>query len=113
MKKKLRVVSGILLATLVVLAVLIKVSHTKAIQIEDAVLKPCLSTSIHYSRRVQFGAFDPFRSLFPHCTIAYDEIPVNTNSDTPTITVNLFGQIDCQSKEVAELLVQKGYRDKY
>jgi len=113
MKKKLLVVSGILLAASLVLAVLIIVSHTKAVQVDGAVLKPCLSSSIHYTRRVQFGVLDPFSSLFPHWTIAYDEIPTNVNSDTPSITVNLFGQIDCQSKEVAGMLVQKGYRDKY
>ena len=106
-------VSVILVVALVVIAVLITFSHNKAIQVEGAVLKPCLSSSIHYTRRIQFGALDPLSSLLPHWTIAYVETPTNINSVTPSITVNLFGQIDCQSKEVAGMLIKEGYRTKH
>ena len=95
-------------------AVLATVSYRKALQVEKEALKPCLSSSMNYNRVVRFGAFNPFGSMLPHWTITYFETPTNISYDTPSITVNLFGQVvDWRSKEVWMMLLEKGYRDDY
>ena len=96
------------------LSVLAFTSYRKALRVEDDVLRPCLSPSMNYERVVRFGALNPFGSILPHWKITYFETPTSIAYDTPSITVNLFGQVaDWGSKEVLGGLVEKGYRDNY
>jgi hypothetical protein len=114
MKKRLRTILKALLVSASCIAVLALTSYRKALRVEDDVLKECLSPSISYNRVVRFGALNPFSSILPHWTITYVETPTSISYDTPSITVNLLGQVaDWRSKEVLGALVEKGYRDSY
>ena len=114
MKKRLNTILKAFLVLAACLTVLAFTSYKKALRVEDDVLRQCLSPSISYNRMIRFGALDPFSSMLPHWTITYCETPTSIGYDTPSITVNLFGQVaDWRSKEVLETLVEKGYRDNY
>jgi hypothetical protein len=114
MKKRFPTIIRVLMLVAGCFAVLVVVSYRRALHVEKDVLKPCLSTSMNYKRAVSFGAFNPFGSMLPHWTITYYETPTDIRYDTPSITVNLFGQVsDWRSKEVAMMLFTKGYRDQY
>ena len=110
-KRRLTIIGISMLGGFAVLAI---VSYRKALQVESDVLKPCLFSSMNYKRVVRFRAFNPFGSMLPHWTITYFETPTKIGYDTPSITVNLLGQVaDWRSKEVAMMLFEKGYRDHY
>lgn len=113
MNKRLLIPLRILLIGLACLTVLIAASYRKALRIETEVLLPSLTSTMSYQRTIRFGMLNPFVSILPHWTIHYFEEPTDIGYQSPSITVNCFGQISGSSKEVAGLLVEKGYRDSY
>ncbi|MEZ5329679.1 MAG: hypothetical protein R3F19_31920 [Verrucomicrobiales bacterium] len=114
MKKRFLKALLILLTLLGAVALLLIASHGKALRVEREVLKPILSTAMSYERVERLGAFDPWTSILPYWTITYSEVPIDVGFDTPSISVNLFGQVvDWRSKEVAMKLAENGYTDDY
>ena len=114
MKKRLATTKRVSMVLAVCVSLLAFTSYRKALRVEDDALRPCLSSAISYKRVVRFGALNPFGSIFPHWKITYFESPTSIGHESPSITVNLFGQVaDWGSKEVLGSLVEKGYRESY
>lgn len=114
MKRKRKALTISAVSLLVLFVVLIITSYQKALKVDNDVLKECLSSSRNYNRSIQFNLADLWISPLPHWTIYYAEVPTDVNYHNPSISVNLFGRIvDWRSKEVAMILVEKGYKDEY
>lgn len=112
--KRLRRASIILLTILGAVALLLVASHRRAFRVEREVLKPCLSPAKSYDRIERIRVLDSWSLMLPHWTITYREISTDVDDDTASITVDLFGRVvDWRSKDVALMLVEKGYRDDY
>lgn len=114
MKKPLWRLYFLLGATPVCGLLLVGFSYSRAISVDNVVLKPCLDAGRHYERTIRLQALDPWTSILPQWTIGYSERPRDIRYDSPSVSISLFGRVlECRLKEVAMTLVTKGYRKSY